>query len=160
MDDATYLYVLREDPDNEEARTSYLNWLEQSGDKRAEYLRLLLERRQAQEVLDGIDRRLGAHWPRVDNGWLDAVAPLRIRSPVVGRVYLKPRPDSRPYVVPGDWIGPDTVVCMVEAMMLFYEITAGVRGVVAAVLVGNCEPVEYNQVLFKVDHLPRPIAGG
>ena len=50
----------------------------------------------------------------------------------------------------GDHVGPDTVVCIIEAMKVFNEIPAEVAGQVAAVLVENGAPVEFGQALFKV----------
>jgi acetyl-CoA carboxylase biotin carboxyl carrier protein len=74
-----------------------------------------------------------------------------ITSPMVGTFYSAPDPDSPPYVKVGDLIGPDTTVCIVEAMKVFNQIPAEVSGKVIAVLVENGEPVEYGQPLFKVD---------
>lgn len=74
-----------------------------------------------------------------------------IRSPMVGTFYSAPDPDSPPYVKVGDMVGPDTVVCIVEAMKVFNQIPAEVSGKIVAVLVENGEPVEYGQPLFKVD---------
>jgi acetyl-CoA carboxylase biotin carboxyl carrier protein len=51
----------------------------------------------------------------------------------------------------GDSIGPETVVCIVEAMKVFNEIQAEVSGKIVAMLVENGEPVEFGQPLFKVD---------
>lgn len=74
-----------------------------------------------------------------------------IRSPMVGTFYAAPDPDSPPYVKVGDPVGPETVVCIVEAMKVFNQIPAEVSGRIVAVLVENGEPVEYGQPMFKVD---------
>lgn len=74
-----------------------------------------------------------------------------IRSPMVGTFYSAPDPDSPQYVKVGDMVGPETTVCIVEAMKVFNEIPAEVAGKIVAVLVENGEPVEYGQPLFKVD---------
>jgi len=74
-----------------------------------------------------------------------------IKSPMVGTFYAAPDPDSPSYVKVGDPVGPETTVCVVEAMKVFNEIPAEVAGKIAAVLVENGEPVEYGQPLFKVD---------
>ncbi len=74
-----------------------------------------------------------------------------IKSPMVGTFYAAPDPDSPPYVKVGDPVGPETTVCVVEAMKVFNEIPAEVAGKVVAVLVENGDPVEYGQPLFKVD---------
>jgi acetyl-CoA carboxylase biotin carboxyl carrier protein len=74
-----------------------------------------------------------------------------ITNPMVGTFYSAPDPDSPPYVKVGDAVGPDTVVCIVEAMKVFNEIQAGVSGKILAVLAENGEPVEFGQPLFKVE---------
>jgi acetyl-CoA carboxylase biotin carboxyl carrier protein len=70
---------------------------------------------------------------------------------MVGTFYAAPDPDSPPYVKAGDSVGPETTVCIVEAMKVFNEIQAEVSGKVAAVLVENGEPVEFGQPMFRVD---------
>ncbi len=74
-----------------------------------------------------------------------------IKSPMVGTFYAASDPDSGPYVKVGDPVGPDTTVCIVEAMKVFNEIPAEVSGKIVAVLVENGEPVEFGQPMFKVD---------
>jgi len=74
-----------------------------------------------------------------------------IKSPIVGTFYAAPDPDSPPYVKIGDHVGPETTVCLIEAMKVFNEIPAEVSGKIVAMLVKNGEPVEYGQPLFKVD---------
>jgi acetyl-CoA carboxylase biotin carboxyl carrier protein len=54
-------------------------------------------------------------------------------------------------VTVGSRVTPTTVVCKIEAMKVFNDITADCTGVVVEVLVKNQEPVEYNAVLFRVD---------
>lgn len=74
-----------------------------------------------------------------------------VTSPMVGTFYSAASPDTPAFVKVGDHVGPDTTVCIVEAMKVFNEIPAGVSGKVIAVLLENGEPVEYGQPLFKVD---------
>jgi len=74
-----------------------------------------------------------------------------IKSPMVGTFYAAPDPDSPTYVKVGDPVGPDTTVCIVEAMKVFNEIPAEVSGKIVAVLVENGEPVEFGQPMYKVD---------
>ena len=74
-----------------------------------------------------------------------------IRSPMVGTFYSAPDPESSPFVEVGDYVGPQTAVCVVEAMKVFNEIPAEVSGRIVAVLVENGDPVEYGQPMFKVD---------
>lgn len=74
-----------------------------------------------------------------------------INSPMVGTFYAAPDPDSPPYVKAGDHVGPETTVCIVEAMKVFNQIPAEVSGKIVSVLVENGEPIEYGQPMFKVD---------
>lgn len=76
---------------------------------------------------------------------------LEIKSPTVGTFYNREKPDAAPYVNMGSRVTPTTVVGLVEAMKLFNEIPAGFSGVIVEILVENQEPVEYDQVLFRVD---------
>jgi acetyl-CoA carboxylase biotin carboxyl carrier protein len=73
-----------------------------------------------------------------------------IKSPTIGTFYSRPKPDSENYVKVGDTVTSDTVVCIVEAMKMFNEITAGVSGKIVECLVSNEEPVDNNKPLFKV----------
>jgi acetyl-CoA carboxylase biotin carboxyl carrier protein len=74
-----------------------------------------------------------------------------IKSPMVGTFYAASDPDSPPYVKVGDHVGPDTTVCIVEAMKVFNQIPAEISGRIVAVLVENGAPVEFGQPLFKVN---------
>ena len=76
---------------------------------------------------------------------------LTITSPMVGTFYRASGPDSAPFVKVGDRIGPESTVCIIEAMKVFNEIPAGVSGQVVAILVENGGPVEFGQPLIKVD---------
>jgi acetyl-CoA carboxylase biotin carboxyl carrier protein len=76
---------------------------------------------------------------------------IEIKSPMVGTFYRSSAPDAQPFVQVGAHIEADTIVCLVEAMKVFNEIPAEVRGKIVAVLVENAQPVEYGQPLFRVD---------
>lgn len=73
-----------------------------------------------------------------------------IRSPMVGTFYAQHDPESPPFVSAGDEVGPDSVVCLVEAMKVFNEIKAEVAGRITKVLVKNAQAVEFDQPLFAV----------
>jgi acetyl-CoA carboxylase biotin carboxyl carrier protein len=73
-----------------------------------------------------------------------------IKSPIVGTFYRASSPESEPFVGVGDVVGPDTVVCIIEAMKLMNEIQAEIRGEVIDILVENGQPVEYGQSLFVI----------
>ena len=74
-----------------------------------------------------------------------------ITSPIVGTFYSASGPDAEPFVKVGDHVGPESTVCIIEAMKVFNEIPAEVSGKVVAVLVASGDPVEFGQPLFKVD---------
>ncbi|MDP7020585.1 MAG: acetyl-CoA carboxylase biotin carboxyl carrier protein [Pirellulaceae bacterium] len=74
-----------------------------------------------------------------------------IKSPMVGTFYTKPNPESSVFIKVGDHVEPESTVCIVEAMKMFNEIPAELRGKVVAVLVDNESPVEFDQKLFRVD---------
>lgn len=70
---------------------------------------------------------------------------------MVGTFYRAPASEQPPYVEVGDVVAPGQVVCLIEAMKLMNEIQAEVGGRVADILVENGQPVEYNQVLFRLE---------
>jgi acetyl-CoA carboxylase biotin carboxyl carrier protein len=75
---------------------------------------------------------------------------LEIKSPMVGTFYAKPDPAKPDYVSVGSKISPTTVVCKLEAMKIFNDITADISGTIAEVCVKNAQPVDYGMVLFRV----------
>jgi acetyl-CoA carboxylase biotin carboxyl carrier protein len=75
---------------------------------------------------------------------------LEVRSPIVGTFYRAASPDTPPFANVGDVIKTGDVLCIIEAMKLMNEIESEVSGSVVEILVENGQPVEYNQVLFRV----------
>lgn len=73
-----------------------------------------------------------------------------IKSPMIGTLYRSPSPEAAPYVDIGSEVGPDTVVCIIEAMKVMNEIKAETRGIVTAVVAENSKPVEFGQPLFRI----------
>jgi acetyl-CoA carboxylase biotin carboxyl carrier protein len=76
---------------------------------------------------------------------------LEIKSPMVGTFYKSPEPGAEPYVKVGNRVSVGQVVCIIEAMKIMNEIESEVQGVVREVCVDNAQPVEFGQVLFRVD---------
>ena len=74
-----------------------------------------------------------------------------IVSPMVGTFYVSSSPDSPAFVKVGDQVGPETVVCIVEAMKVFNELPAECSGKITAILVENGVAVEYGQKLFRLE---------
>jgi acetyl-CoA carboxylase biotin carboxyl carrier protein len=73
-----------------------------------------------------------------------------IRAPMVGTFFASPNPESDPFVSVGQTIKAGDVVCIIEAMKMFNQIESEVEGKIAAVLVENAQPVEFDQPLFIV----------
>jgi acetyl-CoA carboxylase biotin carboxyl carrier protein len=76
---------------------------------------------------------------------------MEVKSPMVGTFYGAPEPGAKPYVSVGDRISKGQILCIIEAMKIMNEIESEFDGVVKEVLALNAHPVEYGQVLFRVD---------
>jgi len=76
---------------------------------------------------------------------------LEIKSPMVGTFYQSPEPAAQPYVKVGSRVNVGQVVCIIEAMKIMNEIESEVGGVIREVAAQNAQPVEFGQVLFRVD---------
>jgi acetyl-CoA carboxylase biotin carboxyl carrier protein len=76
---------------------------------------------------------------------------ITIKSPMIGTFYRRPAPDKPLMADVGTEITPGKVVCIIEAMKLFNEIEAEVKGTIVKVLVEDASPVEYDQPLFLVE---------
>ena len=74
-----------------------------------------------------------------------------VKSPMIGTFYRRPSPDADSFVEVGSVVEPDTVVCIIEAMKVMNEIKAEVKGTIAEVLLEDGKPVEYGQVLFRIE---------
>ncbi len=76
---------------------------------------------------------------------------LEVKSPMVGTFYRSPEPGAAPYVTEGGRIEKGQSLCIIEAMKIMNEIESEYAGVVREVLVPDAHPVEYGQVLFRID---------
>ena len=86
--------------------------------------------------------------PEAEQGGL-----IEVTSPMVGTFYRAPSPESPPFVEEGGEIKPGEVICIIEAMKLMNEIKAEVKGKIKEILIENGHPVEYGQVLFRLEPL-------
>ena len=84
-----------------------------------------------------------------------AAAPVtnlkEIKSPMVGTFYKAPEPGAEAYAKVGTRVSPGQTVCIIEAMKIMNEIEAEVGGVIKEVCVEDAQPVEFGQVLYRVD---------
>ncbi len=70
---------------------------------------------------------------------------------MVGTVYLAANPDAKDFVSVGDRVEAGDTLLIVEAMKVMNPITAPSAGTVRAILVGNGQPVEFDQPLVVVE---------
>ena len=76
---------------------------------------------------------------------------LEVKSPMVGTYYAQPEPGSKPYVSVGQRIEKGQTLCIIEAMKIMNEIESEFSGVVKEVVASDSQPVEYGQVLIRID---------
>jgi len=74
-----------------------------------------------------------------------------IKSPMVGTFYKAPEPGAEAYVKVGGRVATGQTVCIIEAMKIMNEIEAEVSGVIREILAEDGQPVEFGQVLYRVD---------
>ena len=74
--------------------------------------------------------------------------------PVVANVtsvfYRKPSPEEPPFVEVGDAVEADSVVCLLEVMKCFRQVTAEVKGVIEKICVESNNLVEQGTALFLI----------
>jgi acetyl-CoA carboxylase biotin carboxyl carrier protein len=75
----------------------------------------------------------------------------KIKSPMVGTVYLAPTPGAKPFVEIGQRVKVGDTLCLIEAMKMFNQVESDKAGVVSACMVENSYPVEYDQPLFIIE---------
>ncbi|MBX3173025.1 MAG: acetyl-CoA carboxylase biotin carboxyl carrier protein [Gemmatimonadaceae bacterium] len=74
-----------------------------------------------------------------------------VKSPMVGTFYGAPEPGAKAYVSVGQSVKKGQVLCIIEAMKIMNEIESEVSGKIVEVLASDAHPVEFGQVLFRVD---------
>ncbi|MGQ9838497.1 MAG: acetyl-CoA carboxylase biotin carboxyl carrier protein [Cyanobacteriota bacterium] len=77
--------------------------------------------------------------------WVDVTAPM------VGTFYSAPAPGEPDFVRKGERVNKGQTLCIIEAMKLMNELEAEIAGVVTEILVSNGQPVEFGQVLMRLD---------
>ena len=83
--------------------------------------------------------------PGPDAGWVE------IPSPMVGTFFIAPSPDAVPFFEVGTEVAAGDVLCIIEAMKLMNELEAETGGRIVEVCVRNGEPVEFGQILFRLE---------
>ncbi len=77
--------------------------------------------------------------------------PGTVKSPMVGTVYRRANPDSKPFIELGAAVKAGDKILLVEAMKTFNEIVAPRAGTVTSILVEDGQPVEYGEPLFVIE---------
>jgi acetyl-CoA carboxylase biotin carboxyl carrier protein len=80
----------------------------------------------------------------------DTAGLIKIESPMVGTFYASASPDKPAFISIGASVGPNSVVCLIEAMKIFNEINAGTTGTIEKILVKSGDAVEFGQAIFLV----------
>jgi len=73
---------------------------------------------------------------------------VRIKSPIIGTVYLAAEPGAKQFVKIGDKIKKGQTVMIVEAMKTMNHIPSTNDGEVKSILVKDGQPVEFGQTLI------------
>ncbi|MYW92640.1 biotin carboxyl carrier domain-containing protein [Amycolatopsis rubida] len=78
---------------------------------------------------------------------------LEVVSPIPGVFYRRPDPESPDFVKPGQQVGADDTVGLVEVMKSFYPVPAGAAGTVVEFAAGAEAVVDAGQplVVLEVD---------
>ena len=84
---------------------------------------------------------------------------IEVKSPMVGTFYRAPAPEAPSYVEFGSTIRKGETLCILEAMKLMNELNSEVDGIVREILAENADPVEYGQVLFRIEPAGLGVAG-
>ncbi len=74
-----------------------------------------------------------------------------VRSPVVGTFYALPSPDEPPFVTVGQRVSKGDVICIIEAMKVFSDITSPVNGVVKKIFPENGDLLEFDQKIMEIE---------
>ena len=72
------------------------------------------------------------------------------KAPLVGTVYMSPKPDEDNFIAEGDKIKKGQTICIIEAMKIFNEIESEQDGTVKTIYLKNEDPVEFGQPLIEI----------
>lgn len=101
-------------------------------------------------VIDTVQHNVPTHSATIADS-LPAKKLIEITSPMVGTFYRSPAPDEPPFIELGDVVKKGSTVCIIEAMKLMNEIESESTGKIVEILVENTQPVEYGQVLMRLE---------
>lgn len=73
-----------------------------------------------------------------------------VKAPMVGTFYASASPEAAPFVKVGQSVKAGDTLGIIEAMKMFNQIESDVSGTVLAILVGNGQPVEFDEPMFVI----------
>ena len=76
---------------------------------------------------------------------------IDVKSPMVGTYYAAVEPGGKPFVTVGGKVAKGQVLCIIEAMKIMNEIEAEHAGTVRELLATDAHPVEFGQVMMRID---------
>jgi acetyl-CoA carboxylase biotin carboxyl carrier protein len=79
------------------------------------------------------------------------LAATAVKSPMVGTAYLRPSPESPPFITVGAQVKTGDKLLLIEAMKTFNEIVSPQGGTVTSILIDDGQPVEFGQPLVVVE---------
>jgi acetyl-CoA carboxylase biotin carboxyl carrier protein len=74
-----------------------------------------------------------------------------VKSPMVGTCFLSPEPGAKPFIAVGAPVKPGDTLMIIEAMKVMNPILAPKGGKVTQILVGDSQPVEFDQPLVVIE---------
>ncbi|CAN5353440.1 acetyl-CoA carboxylase biotin carboxyl carrier protein [soil metagenome] len=74
-----------------------------------------------------------------------------VKSPMVGTVYLQASPEAAPFISVGAAVKKGQTLLIIEAMKTMNPIQAPRDGVIADILVGDAQPVEFGEPLVMLE---------
>ena len=80
-----------------------------------------------------------------------AAHPGAVKAPMVGTVYLSPRPEAPPFAKLGDTVSAGQPLLIIEAMKVMNQIRAPRAGRLTQILVDDGAPVEYGEVVMVLE---------
>tara|TARA_Y100000768_G_scaffold364445_2_gene324903 strand:- start:3097 stop:3603 length:507 start_codon:yes stop_codon:yes gene_type:complete len=72
------------------------------------------------------------------------------KAPLVGTVYLSPKPGEDNFICEGQKVTKGDTICIIEAMKIFNEIESEKTGTVKLIYVENESPVEFGQPIVEI----------
>jgi acetyl-CoA carboxylase biotin carboxyl carrier protein len=81
-----------------------------------------------------------------------AAAPVdAVKSPMVGTAFLSPEPGAKPFIAVGTPVKQGDTLMIIEAMKVMNPILAPKAGKITQILVGDSQPVEFDQPLVVIE---------